>query len=286
MGEKISIGGLVEMWRGKLALLIPLDAGGAGLVEAAGSIGHVEGGRLIVVIERWLAEQLGIEEGSFVHVDNLNGKFTITPSVGDGATMSSRDASRGRRSASRWRTAALFIVVVGVAVAGTVAYFKTNRYEIVLTESQIQAALAEHFPVTETYLLVVEATYSEPAVTLSPGSDRIRVRLSANVGLNLPVTAKRVHGSCELLTGIEYRPDTHQLFLSDPQVEKLAIRGVTPEVLETIRLATRKAVTKHLQSFPLYTIKRKDLRSDAGWLLLQEVKVQDGALHLALGLSR
>jgi hypothetical protein len=82
-GEQISVEGQVETWQGKLALRIPLEAGGAGLVEYAGTIGRVADGHLVVVIEQWLAENLGISEDSLVRVDNGNGKFRITPIVDD-----------------------------------------------------------------------------------------------------------------------------------------------------------------------------------------------------------
>lgn len=188
------------------------------------------------------------------------------------------------RRSRRWRAVVAGLVVAGALLAGVFAYLKTNRFEVVLTADQIQAVLAEHFPVSKSYLLVVEATYSEPVVTLVPGSDRIGVRLSADVGLKLPASAKRFHASCDLISGIEYKPDTHQFFLSEPEVQMLAIEGVPREVLETVRRATLKLASEHLQSFPIYTVEPRGLRMNAARLLLQEVSVKDGALHLSLGL--
>lgn len=81
MDGLVSIEGPVEVVDGKLMLRIPLSAGGDKLAPLARGIGQVEGDCLCVVIEPWLAEKLRIGAGSFVVVDNENGKLTITRSV-------------------------------------------------------------------------------------------------------------------------------------------------------------------------------------------------------------
>jgi hypothetical protein len=77
----VSLEGPVELIDGELAILIPLDVGGAALAPFAKGIGEIEGPFLKVVIQPWLAEKLRIGVGSLVIVDNLNGKFTITRSA-------------------------------------------------------------------------------------------------------------------------------------------------------------------------------------------------------------
>ena len=81
MAEVVSLEGPVEIVDGELAILIPLDAGGAVLAPFAKGIGEIDGEFLKVVIQPWLAEKLRIGAGSLVIVDNMNGKFTITRSA-------------------------------------------------------------------------------------------------------------------------------------------------------------------------------------------------------------
>ena len=81
MAEAVSLEGPVEIVDGELAILIPLDAGGAVLAPFAKGIGKIDGAFLKVVIQPWLAEKLRIEVGTLVIVDNMNGKFTITRSA-------------------------------------------------------------------------------------------------------------------------------------------------------------------------------------------------------------
>ena len=77
MAEITSLGGRVELYKGRLALCIPLDVGGDRFLHCTRGIGEVDGDHLIVVIQQWLADKLGVAEGSLVQVDNENGKFNI-----------------------------------------------------------------------------------------------------------------------------------------------------------------------------------------------------------------
>jgi hypothetical protein len=73
----VSLTGPVERVNGELTLRIPLHAGGAALARAAGRIGTVDEDFLNIVIKPWMAEQMGISEGSLVDIDNTDGQFNI-----------------------------------------------------------------------------------------------------------------------------------------------------------------------------------------------------------------
>ena len=77
MDDIVSLSGPVEKLNGKLVLLIPLDAGGFELAACAKGISEVDGDYLRVTIADWLAERLGIREGTVVNVHNTGGKFNI-----------------------------------------------------------------------------------------------------------------------------------------------------------------------------------------------------------------
>jgi predicted molibdopterin-dependent oxidoreductase YjgC len=57
--------------------MIPLAAGGFGLQDSCRGISEIDGDFLRITIPAWLAEKLGIHEGSWVQVDNQDGKFNI-----------------------------------------------------------------------------------------------------------------------------------------------------------------------------------------------------------------
>jgi hypothetical protein len=77
--EFVSLKGPIERVDDKLVLRIPLVAGGEELVASARGIASVDGEYLVVRIPDWLAEKIGVGEGSWVHVDNHGGKFHIQP---------------------------------------------------------------------------------------------------------------------------------------------------------------------------------------------------------------
>jgi hypothetical protein len=79
MGDVTWLQGPVEVLNGELVLTIPVSAGGRELAAAARGISEVRNEHLTVRIPAWLAQKLGIHEGSIVQVDNQGGKFNIHP---------------------------------------------------------------------------------------------------------------------------------------------------------------------------------------------------------------
>jgi hypothetical protein len=63
---------------GKFTLRIPLEAGGNELIRCSRGIASIAGEDLKVTIPDWLGDNMGLEEGSLVRVDNEDGKFNIT----------------------------------------------------------------------------------------------------------------------------------------------------------------------------------------------------------------
>ena len=76
--EPVSLEALVLNAGGKLILLIPLEAGGNELFRYCRGIAEIDGSNLKVSIPDWLADKLGVQEGSRLRVDNDCGKFNIT----------------------------------------------------------------------------------------------------------------------------------------------------------------------------------------------------------------
>ena len=79
MEDVTSLEGPVLKKDGVLMLLIPLLEGGLELVECSRGIAEIEGDCLKIEIPEWLAGVLRVEEGDLVNVNNLNGKFNISP---------------------------------------------------------------------------------------------------------------------------------------------------------------------------------------------------------------
>lgn len=79
MNDVTTLQGPVERINGKLALRIPLAAGGDRFMDCARGISQVDAEFITIFIPEWLSGSLRIEEGSIVSVDNANAKFNIRP---------------------------------------------------------------------------------------------------------------------------------------------------------------------------------------------------------------
>ena len=85
MAHTTSLRGPIESVEGKLLLRIPLAAGGTELIACTQGIGEVQGEYLCIHIMEWLAQKLDVSAGTFVVVDNANGKFNVRPASEDPA---------------------------------------------------------------------------------------------------------------------------------------------------------------------------------------------------------
>lgn len=79
MNDVTTLQGPVEKIDGKLALRIPLAAGGDKLIDCTRGISQVDTEFLTIFIPEWLSGSLRIEEGSVVSVDNANARFNVRP---------------------------------------------------------------------------------------------------------------------------------------------------------------------------------------------------------------
>lgn len=75
-------------------LSIPLAVGGRELIPYTKGIGWVEGYFLKVEIRPWMAEKLGVGEGTIMAVDNLTGEFRMQRYVESEPNQSSEPTAR------------------------------------------------------------------------------------------------------------------------------------------------------------------------------------------------
>lgn len=94
----------------------------------------------------------------------------------------------------------LFIlsIVLALVAGGTFLYFKGKRYEVVITQDKIDAALSDRFPATKKYLLIFSITYSNPQVTLLEDEDKVQVGLDATLNIRINGEVKELAGGTEI----------------------------------------------------------------------------------------
>ncbi len=162
-----------------------------------------------------------------------------------------------------------------------------SQININVTDQQINDRLAEHFPFKK-YFLIFELACDNPRVTLSDGSERVSIIIDAKLGINvMKNTMPLGDGKIQVTSGLKFNPDTGEIFLSGCQVDRLDINNIPSEYTQQIAELTKFANTtlsSLLSQYPIYTIESKDRDVDTiiGKFRLQEMKIQNGKLLLAM----
>ena len=205
------------------------------------------------------------------------------------------------------RRVILAICIIVLAIIGYVSFSPRLRYDVTITQSQIDAALRKHFPVSKNYYRIFRVTYSNPRVTLLPNTSRIEVGLDVELEIDLLVKSMKLGSGAIATSGIIYRNDTHQFFLSDPRIDKLTFQWVPQVGVDAVGDLARKSADKlnsygisteqitrvtesatalaieRLQQYPVYTLHAKDAKSAAAMTMVKDVEVRGNELHVTLG---
>lgn len=158
-----------------------------------------------------------------------------------------------------------------------------TKFNVIITNPQIQEKLDSKFPITKTYLLFFEVTYKNARIILQNGSDKVRIGL--DVTLNIPINEnpELLSGGVEIISDIDFNSDAGQLFLIDCQIDKLSLKGVPPTYTDKVNDILNISVKEYLNNFPIYTLSAKDIKTTAVKLLIKDVKIRDGVLVVTLG---
>ncbi len=175
-------------------------------------------------------------------------------------------------------------LVSALLLGGAFFYLKGKRFDLVITQSQIDAGLSERFPATKEFLLVFSLTYANPQVTLLEDRDRVLIALEATLNLRIEGEPKNLSGSVAMTTAIRYDSETQDFFLDDAVFERLAIQGVPDKWLAKVTEVASLAAQEFLEAKPIYRLEAKDAKSTAAKLLLKGFEVRNQALHVTLGI--
>ena len=182
------------------------------------------------------------------------------------------------------RSLILVICALALVLAGSAWYFHDKRLVAVITQKQIDEALQSKFPITKKHLLLFQITYSNPHVTFLPETNRIEVGMDAVLNIKFREQSKNMSGTAVATTGLSYRSETYQFFLSEPEIKKLSIQGIPQQYVDKVTSLASNTVSEYLQKHPIYTLKAKDMKTATVKLLLKDVQVKSNEVHATLGL--
>ena len=159
-----------------------------------------------------------------------------------------------------------------------------TTYNIKITNDEIKKKLNSRFPITKHYLFIFDITYDNPEVILQDCSDKVFVALDAELNTGLKNLTKPLTGSAGALCGIEFRPDTGQLFLTDCQITKLQIDGIPYEFMEEVYKVSNLVAKELLDKYPVYTHKPTGKKSNSTKFVVKNVVIRNGVLIITVGI--
>jgi hypothetical protein len=110
------------------------------------------------------------------------------------------------------------------------------------------------------------------------------VGLDAEVNIKMLNQSKQLSGNILVISAITYRRDTEQVFLSNPEINKLEIQGIPQQYHDDVIIFISKAVLVYLQEFPVYTLTAKDMKTAVAMLFLKDVQAKSNEVQISFGL--
>jgi hypothetical protein len=182
------------------------------------------------------------------------------------------------------RAITILLIALALTAGGVLLYFKGKRYEVVITQEQIDASLSERFPVTKKYVLIFSITYFNPQVTLLANEDRVQVGLDATLNIRIDGESKDLGGTALVTSGIRYDSKTQEFFLDDAEFTKFEIAGVPDKWLTQVTDFASKAAKEFIETRPVYRLEAKDSKTAAAKMLLKGFEVRGQAIYVTLGI--
>lgn len=184
---------------------------------------------------------------------------------------------RARRRASARGAGLLALLVAGLAV---LTPLRAEPLRFVITAEEMTAEATRRFPVRQCALLMACVTLSDPVVSLVAGDDRIR--LTTRVTPELGVQAFDT-GEIDIAGKPRYDPGRGAFFLDDAKVIDSRFPGLSPSQARTASDLASGFLAQSLRDRPLYVLDESDARQALARLVLSEVRVENGKLHLLAG---
>ena len=175
-------------------------------------------------------------------------------------------------------------IILSALLGSAYLYFLGKRYEIAITQEQIDSSLTKNFPATKKHLLIFRITYSNPQVTLLDEGDRIQVGMDATLSIHINEEPKELGGGATITSGIRYEAETQEFFLDDAVFERLDVQGVPKGWSKRVTDFASKAAKEFIETKPIYRLEAKDAKTTTAKMLLKGFEVRDKVIYVTLGI--
>ncbi len=180
----------------------------------------------------------------------------------------------------------LIALSIAASVAAVAAWYLLSGrgYSLELTAAQLQERVAQKFPIRECYLVVVCLDLQQPKVILTEGSDKLGVSARANI--NIAGQDKVLESAVEFYGKLRYDAAATAFYFDDLEARQLQVTGVPEMYAARIAEFVPLMLRKRLAAQPVYTLRDSIQHEALVRMALQEVRVENGKLHLILGIPQ
>lgn len=183
------------------------------------------------------------------------------------------------------------ILAIALALITTVltcvAYYALANSDIhvKLNQNTLNQQLSAHFPKKKTYLKLVHVTYQNPKANFLPEQKRIQLTLDTSVEIGVKsLHTKTYSGTTTLNTAVTYNPNSHQFFLSQPEISAISIPKLSEEELAILQDGLNLAAELWFQEIPIYQLKPTRNPEKFASLILKKIEITPNHLSATIGL--
>lgn len=182
----------------------------------------------------------------------------------------------------RQLVAVLLLCGLLLAVAGYLHY-RSENFELRISEQQIRQKLAEKLPLEKTYLYLFELTLENPRVDLLEDTGRIAAGLDIRLRIKGGAEDQVLRGTVDASGTLRYTAAEGQFYLTNPEIERLSVTGLPEKRAAQLRSVIETALSEYYADNPVYQLKSDDIKQAAAKLVLKNVSVDGNDLVVTMG---
>jgi hypothetical protein len=184
----------------------------------------------------------------------------------------------------RWHTIALGIWLGLLAAVMIFVWWIWGKcFDVMISEAEVQQAVAQRFPKSKTVLRVVETSLRNPVVRLDEQADKITATIDCVVKI-AGVPGEAV-GNVVASGRLEYGPQDGAFYLKDVHIDRIELGRIPERWEKPARESASFVVRETLERLPVYKLKEDRWKEQAARLVLRKVRVENGVLVLTMGIG-
>ena len=166
------------------------------------------------------------------------------------------------------------------ALSLSIACREIFRHQISFTAGELQAKIAEQFPL-ERKSKLARVVLRDPEVMFTADSERIGLRAAVEIA---PALGRRFLGYMAFDAELDYNADMGEFYLVNPRIEELELVDVRDRYQALARQLAEQLVSRYLDQLAIYRLDPDDFKESLAKLALKKVAVVGGRMVLHIGL--